>query len=90
MKSNTYITYTKEQFDEMMTTLEAIKLVQRPEKLIGWMSEQELKKLLDVGTTWLWEKRRDRILPFSKIGGKNFYKIEDIQKMLEERYRNQN
>ena len=48
-----------------------------------YISEVEAKKLLGKKTTWFWSKRSSGFLPYSKVGGKNYYRIKDIQKLLD-------
>lgn len=48
-----------------------------------YIVESEAKKLLNKKTTWFWKMRRDGFLPFSKVGGKNYYRRQDIQKLLD-------
>jgi len=53
------------------------------EKSLGdYISEAEAKKLLDKKTTWFWNRRQSGQLPFSKIGGTNYYSRQDILNLL--------
>jgi len=49
----------------------------------GYISEAEAKKLLNKRTTWFWKMRSSGLLPSSKVGGKNYYRMQDIQKLLD-------
>ena len=48
-----------------------------------FISEAEAKKLLGKKTTWFWKMRSSGFLPSSKVGGKNYYRMQDIQKLLD-------
>jgi len=49
----------------------------------GWITEIQVKKLLNIGTTTLWEMRNQGKITFSKINGKNYYLRKGIQEILE-------
>jgi len=51
-----------------------------------YVSETEAKKLLGKGTTWFWEQRTKGTLKHSKVGATNYYKIEDLEKFIEDNY----
>ncbi len=51
-----------------------------------YVSEHEAKKLLGKSTTWLWEQRTKGKLPSSKVGATNYYRLEDIEKLIEENF----
>lgn len=48
-----------------------------------FISEVEAKKLLSKKTTWFWKMRTSGLLPASKVGGRNYYRKQDIQKLLD-------
>lgn len=47
-----------------------------------WLDSQEVCMILDIGKRKLQYLRNTRKLPFSMIGGKNYYKPEDVQKII--------
>ncbi len=49
----------------------------------GYIVEADAKLLLKKKTTWFWKMRTSGFLPASKVGGKNYYRREDIQKLLD-------
>ena len=49
----------------------------------GWIPEAEVKKILDIKTTILWQMRTEGKITFSKIGGKNYYLKKGITEILE-------
>ncbi len=50
----------------------------------GWLSEHKTQELLGRRNTTLWKLRKQGKLIYSKIGSRVYYKIESIQKLLEE------
>lgn len=60
---------------------------QQQATLDKYVSEQEAKKLLGKSTTWLWEQRTKGKLPSSKVGSTNYYRIEDIEALIEENFK---
>ena len=48
----------------------------------NWIDNEQACKRLSAGIRTLQTLRDSRILPYTKIGGKVFYKPEDIEKML--------
>ncbi len=48
-----------------------------------YISEADAKKLLGRKTTWFWKLRTTGYLPAAKVGGKNYYRMQDIQKLLD-------
>lgn len=53
------------------------------DSLGDFISEADAKKLLGKKTTWFWKMRSSGFLPSSKVGGKNYYRMQDIQKLLD-------
>ncbi len=49
-----------------------------------WLDNQEVKQLLKISPRTLQSYRDKGILPFSKLGGKFFYRASDVEKLLEQ------
>ena len=49
-----------------------------------WLDNQEVKQLLRISPRTLQSYRDKGILPFSKLGGKFFYRASDVEKLLEQ------
>lgn len=49
----------------------------------AWLKSSEVRKLLGVSPGTLQNLRVNGTLPFSRIGSIIYYKLEDIQKLLE-------
>ena len=47
-----------------------------------WIDNEQARRRLSASIRTLQTLRDSRILPFTKMGGKVFYKPEDIEKML--------
>ena len=52
-----------------------------------WISNEEACMMLNASKTTLLNLRRGNIVPYTKFGGKVFYKLEDIEKLLSCGYR---
>lgn len=48
----------------------------------GYVSERKAGILIEKSKTWLWRKRKEKILPFKKIGSRIYYKENDLFKLL--------
>ena len=48
-----------------------------------WLKSNEVRKLLNISTGTLQNLRINGTLSYTKIGGINYYKYDDIVKMLE-------
>jgi len=51
-----------------------------------WLDNQEVMELLKISLRTLQNLRDSKSLPFSKIGGKIYYKASDVEKILNENY----
>jgi hypothetical protein len=52
-------------------------------KLTEWISEKDAMELLGKKVTWFWTRRKSGELPFTKVGGKVFYAMADLNQYLE-------
>lgn len=51
-----------------------------------WLDNQEVMEILKISPRTLQNLRDSKSLPFSKIGGKIYYKASDVEKILNENY----
>ncbi len=51
-----------------------------------WFDNQEVMELLKISTRTLQNMRDTQVLPYSKVGGKIYYKARDVEKILNENY----
>jgi hypothetical protein len=56
----------------------------RKKKLNGYINEMEARSLFNKKATWFWQKRREGLLPFSRIGRTIYYSMEDLERILKE------
>jgi len=61
---------------------------ERKNSAIEWLDNDEAASLLKVSARTLQSWRDERIIKFSQIGRQIYYKREDIDRMLEQHYRN--
>lgn len=78
-------------WNEVKTNLDAIQakldnLQKSPALPEHWLSNREVSDLLGVTKRTLQRYRDGGVLPFSQIGGKIYYKVSDLVKVLEKNY----
>jgi len=63
-----------------------LKLLLKPEtckdEKKDWLTDSETRKLLSLSRTKLYQLRKNGKLPYSKIGGRLYYKREDLNVLL--------
>ena len=77
---------TKEDLKELENNLlNAIKLINKPGQgeIKKWLKSVEVRKLLNISPGTLQNLRINGTLRYTKIGGIMYYKLEDINKILE-------
>jgi Helix-turn-helix domain len=77
---------TKEDLKELENNLlNAIKLINKPGQgeVRKWLKSVEVRKLLNISPGTLQNLRINGTLRYTKIGGIMYYKLEDINKILE-------
>lgn len=77
---------TKEDLKELENNLlNAIKLINKPGQgeVKKWLKSVEVRKLLNISPGTLQNLRINSTLRYTKIGGIMYYKLEDINKVLE-------
>ncbi|MDP3314086.1 helix-turn-helix domain-containing protein [Lutibacter sp.] len=63
----------------------------RAEKLKDtWLDNQDVMQTLHISTRTLQSFRDNGTLPFSKVGGTFYYKVSDIEEILQNNYYNHN
>ena len=71
-----------EDFKKELFTLLATINSPQPQNQPQWLKNVDVKKMLDISTGTLQNLRLTGSLPFSKIGRIYYYKLQDIEKML--------
>lgn len=72
-----------EKTDKILLKLDGESINGKQSLPADYLTEAQAKKMLDRSTTWFWNMRKDGFLPWSKLGGKNYYRKQDIQKLLD-------
>lgn len=85
------VTIESEAFQQIVTSLEAIKTKLNQQKETSplsdvWMDNQDVCTLLHISKRTLQHYRDSGKIPFSQVGAKIYYKASDIDKFLEESY----
>jgi hypothetical protein len=63
--------------------LKEIRTLLKPEQTKQWLKSAEVRKLLNILAGTLQNLRINGTLRYTKIGGIMYYKLEDINKILE-------
>jgi hypothetical protein len=73
-----------EQFKTALLN-ELVRILQQPQQAQtkAWLKSSEVRKHLGISPGTLQNLRVNGTLPFSRIGSIIYYKLEDIQKLLE-------
>ena len=77
---------TREDLNEFRSLLlnDLKEIIQsNPQKTKQWLKSNEVRKLLNISPSTLQNLRINGTLSYTKIGGINYYKYDDIVKMLE-------
>lgn len=53
-----------------------------------WLTEEQAKELLQLGTTSLWELRKRKKITFSKVGNRVYYDRKSIVNFIEHNCKN--
>jgi len=71
-----------EDFKKELFTLLATINSPQPQNQPQWLKNVDVKKMLDISTGTLQNLRLTGSLPFSKIGRIYYYRLQDIEQML--------
>jgi hypothetical protein len=76
---------TKDDLRRLENLLYEIKGLIKPGQAQSkqWLKSYEVRKLLNISPGTLQNLRVNRTLRYTKIGGLLYYKLEDIEKLLE-------
>ena len=86
--SNAWIQHIMESFERMRNRIENMALANRP-LLDGerYMPDKEVSILLRLSRRTLQDYRNEGIISYYQLGGKILYRESDIEKMLQENYK---
>ena len=75
-----------DEIDSLRKELKAEKAKTSKKLSETWLDNQEVMEILKISPRTLQNLRDSKSLPFSKIGGKIYYKASDVEKILNENY----
>jgi hypothetical protein len=80
------ISLPKEQFEQLLQSIEQIKakLVSKPD--FDYIDNYELMQMLKLSKRCAQAWRDEGKIPFSRIGNKVYYKLSDVQALLDKHY----
>lgn len=83
------VTIEKKTFDAMMerlrqltTSVDSLCYESDEKRMSKWLDNQDVCVILGISLRTLQTYRDSRILPYSKIGHKMFYKPEDVEELI--------
>ncbi|CAM3795720.1 helix-turn-helix domain-containing protein [Flavobacterium gelidilacus] len=83
------IIFTKEQFTELITKLDVIQSqisLKADPKKETFIDNQELLQLMKISKRTAQTWRDEGKISFSQVGSKIYYKLSDVEKLLQEHY----
>jgi len=86
----------KELFDLVQSMLEEVRILKKEVKYVKtsrvddfkdtWVDGQEVLQMLHISSRTLQRLRDCDIIPYSRINGKYYYKMSDVEGVLEKNY----
>ncbi len=69
---------------ELFNLVKDMKLTSTPEGTVAkkFITESKAKEMLGKGTTWFYNQRKSGVLKAKKIGGTNYYNLDQIENMF--------
>ena len=67
---------------ELLDEIRNIVSKQKSDTTKKWLKSSEVRKLLNISPGTLQTLRINGTLPYTKIGGTNYYNLTDIEKLL--------
>ena len=83
------IIFTKDQFTDLMTKLDTIQSqlsIKADPKKETFLDNQELLQLMKISKRTAQTWRDEGKISFSQVGSKIYYKLSDVEKLLQEHY----
>lgn len=84
---------SNEEYDKLISKLDQVLeiLIEKSKKVKGpltdvWLDTSEVARILKISTRTLQNYRDMRVIPFSQIGHKIYFKASDIEKYLNMNY----
>lgn len=79
-----------QEIKELKVHIELIKQTRAERFKETWLDNQDVMQSLHISKRTLQTFRDNGTLPYSKIGGTFYYKVSDIEDVLQSNYYNQN
>jgi hypothetical protein len=79
------ITIDDQAFEQIMERLDQLEKKLQPvesKKGIGWLNNSQFCEALQISKRSAQNYRDQGLIPYSLVGGKVYYKIEDVQRLL--------
>ncbi|MDD2306833.1 MAG: helix-turn-helix domain-containing protein [Prolixibacteraceae bacterium] len=83
------VIFSKEQYTELMNRMDVIQtaLAEKQKDLKdSFLDNQEFIQLMNISKRTAQSWRDDGIISFSQIGSKIYYRMSDVQKLLDSNY----
>jgi len=88
------ITIESSAFAQIMAKLKSLedKFIELKDKADNplkdrWLDNQEMMQLLKISRRTLQTYRDEKVIPFSQVGSKIYYKAADVEKFLKNNYK---
>ena len=75
-----------ELLGSLKEAIEAEKVKNSKKLSDTWLDNQEVMELLKISPRTLQNFRDNKVVPFSKVGGKIYYKASDVEQLLKDNY----
>src|SRR5690554_1878695 len=79
-----------EQIKDLKARIEISRALRVERLKDTWVDNQDVMQMLHISPRTLQTLRSNGTIPFSKIRGKFYYKVSDIEKLLQANYYNPN
>ncbi|MCX7547765.1 helix-turn-helix domain-containing protein [Xanthomarina sp. F1114] len=79
-----------QEIKELKARIELIRLSRAEVLKDTWIDNQDVLQLLHISKRTLQTFRSNGTLPYSKVQGKFYYKVSDIEELLQSNYYNPN
>ena len=79
-----------QEIKELKVRIDAFKQSRAERLKDSWLDNQDVMQTLHISKRTLQTFRDNGTLPYSKVGGTFYYKVSDIEQVLQSNYYNQN
>ncbi|WP_452221184.1 helix-turn-helix domain-containing protein [Lacinutrix salivirga] len=79
-----------QEIKDIKARIELLRLSRAERLKDTWIDNQDVLQTLHISKRTLQTFRKNGTLPYSKVQGKFYYKVSDIEELLQSNYYNQN